>query len=100
MTREDAEKMLVEAGRAGDAEFPLMDAALACALHEDPTRDADAVRALCVQISDRLKRGIQSESTEEAIAETLSGDFRFNGDLITWNDPDNADLIAVAERRK
>ena len=100
MTREDAERMLIEAGKAVDAEFPLMDAALACALHEDPTRDADAVRALCVQISDRLKRRMQSESTEEAIAETLSGDFRFNGDLLTWDDPSNADLIDVAERRR
>ena len=100
MTREDAERVLGEAGRRGDADFPLLDAALACALHEDPTRDADAVRAMAQQVGERLTRRLQSESAEEAIAETLAGEFRFSGDILTWNDPDNADLIAVAERRR
>ena len=100
MTREDAERALAEAGRAGDKDFPLLEAALACAVHEDPARDADPVRALAGQIAERLQRRLKSESAEEAIAETLSGDFRFNGDLLTWDDPDNADLIAVARRRQ
>ncbi len=39
-------------------------------------------------------------SAEEAIAETLSGDFRFTGDVLTPDDPANADLIATAERRR
>lgn len=100
MTREGAEQMLAEAGAKGDDAFPLMEAALACALHEDPARDMGAVRALCEQVSERLKRRLESESSEEAIAETLAGDFRFNGDLLTWDDPENADLIAVAQRRR
>ena len=100
MTREDAEGVLARAGHAGDQDFPLLDAALACALHEDPARDADAVRELASQMGERLKRRMLSESAEEAIAETLSGDFRFNGDLLTWDDPDNADMIAVADRRR
>ena len=100
MTREDAERLLSEAGRAGDASFPLLEAALACSLHEDPTRDADAVRAMAEQIAERLRRRLEDESPEEAIAETLSGDFGMNGDLLTWDHPDNADVIAVAERRR
>jgi regulator of sirC expression with transglutaminase-like and TPR domain len=100
MTRDEAEQMLARAGQAGNDAFPLFEAAMACALHEDPTRDADAARSLSDQICERLKRRLQSESPEEAIAETLSGDFRFNGDLLTYDDPDNADLIAVARRRK
>jgi regulator of sirC expression with transglutaminase-like and TPR domain len=100
MTREDAEHILATAGQAGENDFPLMEAAIACAIHEDPTRDAETVRALCDQMGERLKRRLESESSEEAIAETLSGDFRFNGDLLTWDDPANADLIAVAQRRR
>jgi regulator of sirC expression with transglutaminase-like and TPR domain len=100
MTREDAEQTLAAAGRAGDQDFPLLEAALACALHEDPARDAGPARALAAQVAERLKRRMTSESPEEAIAETLSGDFSFTGDLLTWDDPDNADLIAVAQRRK
>jgi regulator of sirC expression with transglutaminase-like and TPR domain len=100
MTREEAEGRLAEAGRAADERFPLLEAALACALHEDPTRNAEPVRHMAEQIGERLGRRLKTESAEEAIAETLSGDFRFNGDLLTWNDPENADLIAVAERRR
>ena len=100
MTREDAEQTLAEAGRAGNEGFPLLEAALACAVHEDPARDADGVRALAEQVAERLQRRLKAESPEEAIAETLSGDFRFNGDLLTWDSPHNTDLIAVAERRR
>ena len=100
MTREDAEQMLTRAGEAEDRDFPLLEAGLACAMHEDPERDPGPVRAMCEQIAERLRRRLQSESAEEAIAETLSGDFRFNGDLLTWDDPANADLIAVTERRR
>ena len=100
MTREDAEQLLADAGEAEDRDFPLLEAALACAVHEEPERDPAPVRALCEQVADRLRRRLQSESPEEAIAEALAGDFRFNGDLLTWDDPANADLIAVAERRR
>jgi regulator of sirC expression with transglutaminase-like and TPR domain len=100
MTRDEAEQALARAGQAGDDQFPLFEAAMACALHEDPSRDADGARSLADQIGERLKRRLENESIEEAIAETLSGDFRFNGDLLTYDDPDNADLIAVAQRRR
>ena len=30
----------------------------------------------------------------------MAGDLRLGGDLFTYEDPDNADIIAVAERRK
>ena len=100
MTREDAELALAAAGRAADADFPLLEAALACAVHEDPARDGGPVRTLADQVAERLQRRLKSESPEEAIAETLSGDFSFTGDLLTWDDPGNADLIAVAQRRR
>jgi regulator of sirC expression with transglutaminase-like and TPR domain len=100
MTREEAEQRLTEAGKAADDRFPLLEAALACALHEAPSRDAEGVRALAEQMAERLKRRLLSESAEEAIAETLAGDYRFNGDLMSHDDPDNADVIAVAERRR
>lgn len=51
-------------------------------------------------MAERLRRRLKSESPEEAIAETLSGDFSFTGDVLTWDDPGNTDLIAVAERRR
>jgi regulator of sirC expression with transglutaminase-like and TPR domain len=100
MTREDAEDLLLEAGSATDGEFPLLDAAIACAVHEDPARDEEAARELGAMGVERLLQRLKRESPEEALAEAMAGDLRLQGDLFTHDDPDNADIIAVASRRK
>ena len=46
MTREEAEELLVEAGQADDDDFPLLEAAIACAIHDYPFRDPEPVRTL------------------------------------------------------
>lgn len=101
VTREEAEAVIEQAGRTGpEGDFPLFEAALACALHEDPARDPQAVRDLAAVGAERLAARLRLESQEEALAETMSGDLRLSGDLFTYDDPDNADIIAVAQRRK
>jgi regulator of sirC expression with transglutaminase-like and TPR domain len=100
MTRGDAEQILADAGKASDEDFPLMEAAIACAMHDEPSRDPEPVRALAVDAAVRLKRRLERESPEEALAETMAGDLRFNGDLMTYDSLVNADIIAVAERRR
>jgi regulator of sirC expression with transglutaminase-like and TPR domain len=100
MTREETEQVLTAAGAASDADFPLLEAAIACALHEDPGRDSDLVRTFSSEASQRLQSRLERESPEEALAETLAGDLRLAGDLIDYDHPDNTDVIAVSERRK
>jgi regulator of sirC expression with transglutaminase-like and TPR domain len=100
MTREEAERYLTKVGVEDDGGFPLLEAALACAVHEDPTRDPDLVRALADEAVARLKSRLTRESPEEALAETMAGDMRLAGDLITYDSPENTDVIAVAQRRK
>ena len=100
MHREDAESFLTQAGRAGDSDFPLLEAAIACALHEDPSRDAQSARDLAQTGVDRLSQRLASESPEEALAEVMAGDLGLGGDLFTYEHPDNADILAVAARRK
>jgi len=100
MTRTEAEQMLTAAGEAPNEAFPLFEAALACAAHDDPTREVEPVRALATQIAERLGGRLHSESAEEAIAETLCGDFQFTGDLFHHNNAAGADVIAVAQQRK
>ena len=100
MTREEAESALAELGQTGDDRFPLFEAALLCALHEDPNRDPDEPRQLMDGAIERLTQRLKKESPEEALAETMAGDLRLAGDLFTYEDPDNADILAVAERRK
>ncbi|CAN7153435.1 hypothetical protein LJR219_000114 [Phenylobacterium sp. LjRoot219] len=100
MTREDAEDCLLEAGAAQDGEFPLLEAAIACAIHEDPTRDPQAARDLAAMGVERLTERLKRESAEEALAEAMAGDLRLHGDLFSHDDPENADVISVSLRRK
>jgi len=100
MTRQEAERYLSDAGAASDESFPLFEAAVACAVHEDPTRDPGIARDLAAEAVDRLAARLKRESAEEALAETMAGDLRLAGDLIDYDHPDNADVIAVAQRRK
>ena len=95
MTREEAEQALAKAGEAPDGEFPLLEAAIACALHDDPDRDGEPVRAVSAEAGRRLKARLERESPEEALAETLAGDLRLAGDLISYDDLANADSISV-----
>ncbi len=100
MTRDDAEAFLTEAGKLADDGFPLFEAALACAVHEDPDRDAAAAKALADKGADCLAARLETESPEEAIAEAMAGDLQLQGDLMDYDSPDNADVITIAERRK
>jgi regulator of sirC expression with transglutaminase-like and TPR domain len=100
MTRDDAEGFLTEVGRSADASFPLLEAALACAVHEDPTREPDQVRELAADAERRLTARLRRESPEEALAETMAGDMRLAGDLMSYDSPENTDVICVARRRK
>jgi regulator of sirC expression with transglutaminase-like and TPR domain len=100
MTRDEAEDFLLGAGAANDGDFPLLEAAVACAIHEDPTRDPAVARDLGAIGAERLGQRLKRESPEEALAECLAGDLRLAGDLFTHEDPANADILAVAERRK
>ena len=100
VNREEAETILSDAGGAAEGEFPLLEAAIACAIHESPSRDPSAVREIAAIAVERLAARLKRESPEEAIAETMAGDLGLSGDLFTLEDPDNADVIAVAGRRR
>ena len=100
MTREDAEQVLTEAGTAEDDAFPLLEAAIACAIHDYPFRDPEPVRTLAANAAERLAERVGSESPDDALAETMASDMRLNGDLLTYDHPGNTDVIDVAERRR
>lgn len=100
MTREEAETVLAEAGRAEDGAFPLLEAAIACAIHDYPFRDPGPVRVLAANAVERLKERIGGESPDDALAETMAADLRLNGDLLQYDHPGNTDIIDVAERRR
>jgi regulator of sirC expression with transglutaminase-like and TPR domain len=100
MTREETEDALTAIGVVDDKGFDLFEAALTCAMHEDPSRDAAPVRDLVDQAVERLTQRLKVDRPEEALAETLSGDLQLTGDLMSYDHPANADLIAISTRRK
>lgn len=100
MTRDEAKAVLEQAGRGSDEAFPLLDCAIACAIHDYPFRDADCVRILADHAAQRLKERAANESPDEALTEALAGDLRLNGDLLSHDHPANTDVIDVAQRRR
>ena len=100
MTREEAEDQLREVGGVDDDAFPLLDAAIACAVHDSPFRDERPVRMLADAAAQRLAERMSGESPDDALAETMASDLRLNGDLLHYDDPANTDVIDVAERRR
>lgn len=100
MDREEAEALLLDAGSAAEGAFPLFDAAVACAIHENPARDAAQARETAAIAVERLSERLKRESPEEALAETIAGDLGLSGDLFTLEDPDNADVLSVASKKR
>jgi regulator of sirC expression with transglutaminase-like and TPR domain len=100
VTREEAEAILEQAGQADDAAFPLLEAAIACAIHDVPFRDVAPALRLADVAAERLAERVRNESPEDALAETLSADLRLDGDLLTHEAAANTDVIEVAERRR
>jgi regulator of sirC expression with transglutaminase-like and TPR domain len=100
VTREEAETVLEQAGQADDDAFPLLEAAIACAIHDFPLRDVAPARRLAAAAAERLGERMREESPDDALAETMASDFRLNGDLLTHEAAANTDIIEVAERRR
>jgi regulator of sirC expression with transglutaminase-like and TPR domain len=100
MTREEAETALAAMGRRDDSEFVLWDAALLCAQHDDPARDCAGARSVAAEAAERLTARLERQPCDEALADALCGDLDFAGDLLTYDDLANADMISVCQRRK
>lgn len=100
MTRQEVEEALAAAGGQRDDRFPLFEAAIHCALHENPARDPEPARALCREAVVRLRERLKGDRPEDAVCEALANDLGLNGDHLTYEDQRNTDLLWVCERRK
>jgi len=100
LTAQEAINTLEDAGKADDACFPLLEAAIACALHDQPRRDASVVRRLVEDAAKRLRERVEEETPDDALTETLAGDFRLNGDLLDAASEHAADIITISETRR
>jgi regulator of sirC expression with transglutaminase-like and TPR domain len=100
VTRESAEAAIAAAGATPDSAFPLFEAAIACSLHDDPGGDSEHARACAAEAVERVRARLKQQAPEEALADALATDMRLTGDLVTYDDPANADIVALWARRR
>jgi regulator of sirC expression with transglutaminase-like and TPR domain len=95
---------LIRLGLIDDDEIMLDEAALTLALLDHPDADQDEYQDLLGTIVARLSAvaGHADSALDQAgaLSRVLAGEFDFTGDVDTYDDPANADLIQVLERRR
>ncbi|HEX8556041.1 MAG TPA: transglutaminase-like domain-containing protein [Sphingomonas sp.] len=95
---------LIRLGLVDEDEIILDEAALSLASLDHPDTDPAPYHALVEAIAARLDAvgGDAATSAEraDALSGVLHGDFGFVGDRETYDDPANADLIRVIDRRR
>lgn len=98
------EEDLNQLGLIDEDEIELDDAALTLAMLDHPGTDLDPYYDLLDEIEARLAivgdKATSPIEHADVLAEVLAGDFGFAGDSETYDDPDNADMIRVIERRR
>ena len=107
----DPEAVLRHVGLAEDAAIDLAEAALALAAmerrHLGPTlyrNHLDAIAAEMAMGCKRIEIGASGDEGLQAraavLAEVMSGSFGYQGDRVTYDDMQNANLMRVIDRRK
>jgi len=102
----DPRAALKAIGQLADAEIDIGNAALQLARVDAPEADWQAAaRHLSDLAQAVVKRAVAMDgeslpSRAIALAEVLAGEFGYVGDLRTYDDPANANLIRVTERRR
>jgi len=98
------EEDLNHLGLIDEDEIELDEAALTLAQLDHPSTEIEPYYDLLDEIETRLEmvggEAVTAADHADALAEILSGEFGFVGDRETYDDPDNADMIRVLERRR
>jgi len=100
----DPREALQAIGQLADAEIDIGDAAIQLARIDAPDADWQAARRHLSELAQAVvRRAAQTEDlTSRAIilAEVLADEYQYTGDRETYDDPVNANLIRVIERRR
>lgn len=97
-------EQIIHLGLIDDSEIQLDEAALEIAALDHPDVHLSGYLQLLGAITERLRAragGAREPAVQAArLAEVLAGEFGFAGDRESYDDPANADLISVLERRR
>lgn len=95
---------LTPLGLVDEEEIILDEAALALAAVDHPAVEAAPYREVLAEIAARLTvegaNAIPASARAEALSAVLADEFGFEGDAVTYDDPANADLMRVIDRRR
>jgi regulator of sirC expression with transglutaminase-like and TPR domain len=104
MATKDPTEYLRALGQAGEGPFDLAEAALMLALLDSPRRSPDPYRKHLAEIADRTRDAVRLlgsvEDVAHAISTLLVGIYGYEGDRASYDDPQNANLMAVIDRRR
>jgi regulator of sirC expression with transglutaminase-like and TPR domain len=102
----DTRAALTAIGQLADAEVDIGNAALQLARVDAPDADWQGAARHLSDLAKAVVKHAVAMDTEDlpgraaVLAEVLAGDFGYAGDLETYDDPANANLIRVIERRR
>ncbi|HSD35608.1 MAG TPA: transglutaminase-like domain-containing protein [Alphaproteobacteria bacterium] len=105
-TREAAEAVLARIGAAGDGEIDLAEGALALAALDRPqvplARYREHLHELAGEVAGQVEAGGAGQGTIQAaaLARSLFERMGYDGDRLTYDDLQNANLMRVIDRRK
>ena len=105
-TREAAEAVLARIGAAGDGEIDLAEGALALAALDRPqvplARYREHLQELAEDVAGQVRAGGAGQGTIQAasLARSLFERMGYDGDRLTYDDLQNANIMRVIDRRK
>jgi regulator of sirC expression with transglutaminase-like and TPR domain len=91
-------------GEAGDGQHDIARAALMLSALDHPGQDLhvyeDHLDEIAKAARSDARLAVNAEDGARALAKLMAGHFGYDGDRITYDDPQNADLMAVIDRRR
>jgi regulator of sirC expression with transglutaminase-like and TPR domain len=104
MDTESPTEYLRKLGEAGDGPHDIALAALMLSALDHPAKSREPYLTHLAEIAQTAREtarlAIDVESAVHGLAQVLTGVFGYHGDRISYDDPRNADLIGVIDRRR
>jgi regulator of sirC expression with transglutaminase-like and TPR domain len=101
---DDPAEYLCRLGKAGEGPHDIAGAALMLAALDHAGRDLKPYIAHLAEIAEHAKSearlAVNAEGGAQALAMLFTSRFGYDGDRLSYDDPQNADLIAVIDRRR
>src|SRR5262245_19437628 len=95
---------LARLGQSGDGPHDIAMAALMLAALDHPERKLAPLRAHLFEIAEAARAEVEfarnADAAARALAQVLAGRYGYDGERMIYDDPANADLIEVIERRR